>query len=141
MRIIFSVFLLFINIITCIGDSKNLRLSDIYRPRSISAVEGDAIMDFAQEGQIINTNIIVIGDANVMDEGIGDSRISLPIDLLNNIRALQLGEELDDAENALDTILASLFRQQRLIERYAPHAVNLAGCILVFSILLIALRV
>lgn len=98
-------------------------------------------MDFAQEGQIINTNIIVIGDANVMDEGIGDSRISLPIDLLNNIRALQLGEELDDAENALDTILASLFRQQRLIERYAPHAVNLAGCILVFSILLIALRV
>lgn len=98
-------------------------------------------MDFAEEEHIMNTNTIMFGDGDGMGEGLGESRISRPIDLINYIRGLPLGEEQEDAENALDTILASMFRQQRLIERYSPNAANLAGCILIYAILMIALRV
>ena len=89
----------------------------------------------------MNTNTIIIGDGNGMDEGLGERRISRPIDLLNHTRGIPLGEEQEEAENALDTILASMFRQQRLIERYSPNALNLASCILIYAILMIALRV
>ena len=138
MKILYATFLLFINIITCISESKNLRVAEVYRPRSIPTIEG---VEFAEEEHIMNTNTIIIGDGNGMEEGLGERRISRPIDLLIHTRGIPLGEEQEEAENALDTILASMFRQQRLIERYSPNALNLASCILIYAILMIALRV